>query len=96
MSEADYHRLVAAWLRDAFVDVEHEPRLESGYRPDFLAHTPFGGYAIEVEDDATTLYNGLGQALVYARETGYEPIAVFPADADIEPGQYGSVTVETV
>lgn len=103
MSEAEYHDLVAAWLRESFVDVAHEPRVDlpadlSGEYvvPDFTAHTPFGDYVLEVEDDATTLYDGLGQALIYARATGHEPVAVFPADAGVEPGAYGPVHVETV
>lgn len=103
MGEAAYHDLVAAWLREAFVDVVHEPRVDlpaglpgAYVVPDFTAHTPFGEYVLEVEDSADSLYTGLGQALIYARATGHEPVAIFPADAGVAPGQYGSVHVETV
>lgn len=80
MREAKFHDLVAAWLREAFVDVEHEVTLPSRRRVDFVAHTPFASYVIEVEDSADSLYNAIGQSAVYSRETGHRPVAVFPAD----------------
>lgn len=96
MGEAAYHDLVAAWLREAFVDVVHEPMLPTGREPDFFVSTPWRDYVIEVEDTAESLYTGLGQALVYAAETDAIPVTVFPADSGVEPGRYGSVHVETV
>lgn len=78
--EAAFHDHVAAWLSESFVDVAHEPTLPSGRRPDFIAHTPFRSYVIEVENTSETLYNAIGQASVYAAETGYRPVVVFPAD----------------
>lgn len=80
VAEADYHRLVAAWLRDSFSDVEHEPRLPSGREPDFRVSTPFDSYVLEVENDFADLYNGLGQTSVYGVETGLDRVLVFPAD----------------
>ncbi len=80
MSEADFHKLVRSWLLDSFVQVEHEVTLESGRRPDFIAHTPFESYVIEVEDSADTLYNAIGQSAVYEEETGLQPVVVFPVD----------------
>lgn len=90
MNEADFHELVAAWLRESFADVEHEVVLDSGRRPDFIAHTPFDSYIIEVEDSADSLYNAIGQAVVYSKETGMTPVIVFPAsDApEIEPPEW--------
>lgn len=85
MSEADFHELVRAWLLESFVHVEHEVTLESGRRPDFIAHTPFESYVIEVEDSADSLYNAIGQAAVYEEETGLQPVAVFPADDAPDP-----------
>lgn len=80
MSEADFHELVAAWIYESFADVDHEPTLSSGKRPDFVVNTPFGGYVVEVEDTAASLYTGIGQAIVYSAETGLTPLVVFPAD----------------
>lgn len=98
MLESDYHRLVAAWLDESFSDVEHEVTLDSGRRVDFVAHTPFASYVIEVENnnDGSDLYNGVGQAAVYAEETGHEPVVVVPADGYGGPPAYGQVHVETV
>jgi hypothetical protein len=79
LSESAFHTAVAAWLLDSFQQINHEPTLDSGRRPDFVVHTPFRGYVVEVEDSADTLYTGVGQALVYARETGFQPVVVFPA-----------------
>ena len=98
MTEAEYHDLVASWLSESFADVEHEARLESGRRVDFVAHTPFQSYAIEVEDGHSNkeLYNGIGQAIIYARETGFEPVLVLPAPGWDGPTRYGDVEIETV
>lgn len=95
MTEADFHELVAVWLWESFAQVEHEVTIESGRRPDFIVHTPFDSYVIEVEDSAETLYNAIGQSAVYAEETGLQPVAVFPADdpPDIVPDW---LEVETV
>lgn len=81
MSEREFHKLVAAWLSESFADVEHEVYLEgSGHYVDFIAHTPFHSYAIEVEDSWDSIYDGLGQASMYGAETGHIPVVVFPAD----------------
>lgn len=85
MTEADFHSLVAAWLSESFADVEHEPTLESGRRPDFVAHTPFESYVIEVEDGWESVYTGIGQAEGYAGELDVEPVVVVPADEIEEP-----------
>lgn len=78
-SERDFHRAVAGWLAQSFEDVDHEHTLESGRRPDFVAYTPFGSYVMEVESTGDKLYESIGQALVYAKETGHSPVIVFPA-----------------
>lgn len=97
MTEAEFHGLVAAWLREAFVDVEHEVTLPSRRRVDFIAHTPFHSYVIEVEDSADSLYNAIGQSAVYAGETGHQPVAVFPADDYPQPDEIPDwLEVETV
>lgn len=80
ISEAAYHDVVRAWLRESFASIDHEVTLPSGRRPDFIAHTPFESYVIEVENSASSLYDALGQAAVYAEETGHTPVVVFPAD----------------
>ena len=79
--EAEFHTAVRSWLLAAFEHVEHEVTLESGRRPDFIAHTPFESYVLEVESSGEKLYESIGQALVYAHETGYEPVVVFPASS---------------
>lgn len=87
MTESEFHELVALWLEESFARVEHEPRVSlpesaagSYLIPDFIAHTPFDSYVIEVEDDIDSLETGLGQALRYADLTGFEPVVVLPAD----------------
>lgn len=97
--ERDYHTAVASWLAESFADVEHEPVIDSGHEPDFIAHTPFDSYIVEVENgvDNAELYNGLGQCLVYSQVTGLKPVLVLPADHGYEgPFQYGPVKVVTV
>lgn len=98
MLESEYHGLVAAWLRESFTDISHEVRLESGRRVDFIARTPFESYCIEVENSHSLadLYNGLGQCLIYARETGMTPILILPAPGYEGEPSYGPVQVETV
>lgn len=97
LSEADFHELVAAWLAESFAEVEHEVTLPSGRRPDFIAHTPFHSYVLEVEDSADSLYDCIGQAAVYAEETGHDPVAVFPADDAPDPGEIPDwLTLETL
>lgn len=97
MLEAEFHTLVAAWLRDAFVEVDHEVTLPSGRRPDFVAYTPFDSYVLEVEDSAGSLYDCIGQCAVYAEETGYTPVGVFPADDAPDADEIPSwLEVETV
>lgn len=97
MTEAQFHELVAAWLRDSFVEIEHEVTLPSGRRPDFIAHTPFVSYVLEVEDSRDTLYDAIGQAAVYAEETGAEPVVVFPADDAPHPDEIPDwLTLETL
>lgn len=85
VSEAHFHGLVAAWLRDSFADVEHEPTIESGREPDFVVHTPFQSYVLEIENTFDDIYNGVGQAAVYSVEMGLERIVVVPADTIDEP-----------
>ena len=97
--ESDFHDLVAAWLRDAFADgaVEHEVTLPSGRRPDFVVHTPFESYVLEVEDSADSLYDCIGQAAVYSEETGYRPVGVFPATDAPDPADVPDwLTIETL
>lgn len=99
LPESEFHDAVAAWLLDAFVHVEHEPTLPSGRRPDFIAYTPFESYVIEVENSgssASDAYTGIGQAEIYALETDYQPVLVFPATdpPTVEfPGHIEVVTV---
>lgn len=87
MGEATVQRLVAAWLRESFADVEHEPRLPAtGRVPDFIAHTPFESYVIEVEHGSfEDLFTGLGQAYAYAQFTDHTPVVVLPADEVEDP-----------
>lgn len=82
--ESEFHKKVAEWLNESFEVVEHEVTIESGKRPDFIAHTPFHTYVIEVENTSDTLYRAIGQVGVYSVETGHDPVLVFPADADID------------
>lgn len=98
MRESTYHNAVASWLLDTFAAdaIEHEPTLDSGREPDFLVRTPWGGWAIEVENSSDDAYNGLGQALVYAHETGLQPVVVFPADESVPQPTFGPVEVENV
>lgn len=87
MREKEYHKAVGGWLSQSFTDVEHEVRLPSGRRPDFIAHTPFHSYVIEVENSWSNhdIKDGLGQAQIYGAETGFVPVLVFPAD-DVDEG----------
>lgn len=97
--ERGYHEAVASWLDQSFAMVEHEPVIDSGKEPDFVAHTPFDSYVIEVENgtEDRELYNGLGQCLVYAEETGLVPVLVLPAEHGYDgPASYGPVQVVTV
>lgn len=81
VTEQRFRELVVAWLSDSFADVEAQPTLsETSHRPDYIAHTPFESYVIEVEDSWDSIYEGLGQAHLYAAESGHTPVAVFPAD----------------
>lgn len=80
VSEEKFQERVQAWLADGFQLVEEEPTLDSGRRPDFIAHNPFNSYVIEVENSKESLYNGIGQGIVYARETAFDPVVVFPAE----------------
>lgn len=81
MNEDKFQEAVAAWLTQAFETVEEEVRLDStGHYVDFVAHTPFNSYAIEVENSWDSIYSGIGQAMTYAAETGHDPVVVFPAD----------------
>lgn len=85
--EGEYQELVAAWLAHSFADVETEVVLASWRRPDVVASTPFETYVLEIEDswDLSSVYQGIGQALVYAAETGHTPVVVLPAeDVDTE------------
>lgn len=86
ISEAEFHDRVSEWLAVSFQKVQHEVTLPSGRRVDFIAHTPFESYCIEVEDSADSLYNAIGQAAVYQAETGHTPVIVFPAED--APAQY--------
>lgn len=96
-TEADFQELVAVWLSESFAAVDHAPTLDSGRRPDFVAHTPFRTYAIEVEDSSESLYRGVGQAGVYATELDAEPVVVFPADDAPAPASVPEwVTLVTV
>lgn len=81
VTEAKFQELVAEWLAEDFADVESEVYLDSGRRPDFVAYTAFESYVIEVEDNFDSLYQGIGQVMTYAAETGYIPVLVFPADS---------------
>lgn len=98
-SEAEFHNLVATWLSESFEYVEHEPYLDSGRIPDFVAHTPFETYAIEVEDNWEAVYTGVGQAEGYAAELDAEPVVVIPATA-VEQPEYSHlskrVTIVTI
>lgn len=80
VDEKEFHNAVSSWLYESFQEIEHEEYIESGKRPDFMAHTPFESYVIEVEDTADTLYRAIGQVGIYAAELGYEPVVVFPAE----------------
>lgn len=102
VSEKRYHRLVRSWLADSFADVVHEPELRSGLEPDFLAHTPFGSYVIEVENtwNLSDIYNGLGQLEVYLAEIQADPavfavqggVLVVPADeVDADDARYDAL-----
>lgn len=96
LSESEFHDAVAAWLLDSFQHVEHEPTLDSGRRPDFIAHTPFHSYVIEVENSGSEVYEAIGQATIYALETDHQPVIVYPADdppTDIFPEHIDVVTV---
>jgi len=82
VTEAQFHDLVAAWLDENFVDIEHEPTLpETRHEPDFRVHTVFDAYVVEVEDGWDSVYTGIGQAFLYAQETDSESVLVLPADA---------------
>lgn len=85
IQESEYQKRVAEWLRESFSDIEHEPTLESGRRPDFVVHTPFESYVLEVENTFDEIYNGIGQTSVYGVETGHTPLVVVPADTVTEP-----------
>jgi hypothetical protein len=86
MSEKEYHKLVAAWLDKKFAEVKSEPFLEEMRRfPDFVAHTPFESYVIEIEDDFESITTGIGQAEMYAAESGYTPVVIIPANEVKQP-----------
>lgn len=98
-NEEKYHKKVDKWLAESFADVDHEPTLESGLHPDFIAYTPFDSYVLEVEDgdSLSELYNGLGQCLVYSSQTGHEPVLVLPSDIEYDgPMEYGPVKIVLV
>lgn len=81
ISEDKFQELVYSWLSESFAHVEAEVVLEdSGRRPDFIAYTPFDSYVIEVENDWTSIKDGLGQCVMYEAETDMTPILVLPAD----------------
>lgn len=80
MKESEYHRIVAAWLRDSFSEIKHEPRLESGHRPDFVVYTPWNSYVLEVEETFEEIREGIGQSVEYASETGHIPVVVIPGE----------------
>lgn len=86
MSEVEYRELVAAWLADNFVDIEHEVYLsDTGRFVDFVVRTPFERYAIEVEEDFESLTTGIGQTEMYAAELDATPVVVIPADVIEQP-----------
>lgn len=86
MTEADFQDAVGTWLREHFIHVKHEPVLSDTQRePDFVVHTPFETYAVEVEDSFENLYRGLGQAIGYAAEVDGVPVVVLPATVIEEP-----------
>lgn len=80
MRETDFHNVVKEWLGKYFSNVHHEVTLPSGRRVDFVVETPWQTYAVEVENSTGDLYNGIGQAMVYASETGYKPVIIMPDD----------------
>lgn len=87
VSEDRFQDAVYAWLRHSFVRVESEIYLKgTGHFVDFIAYTPFESYAIEVEDSWGSIQSGIGQALLYAAETGHEPVVVLPAE-EIDPDE---------
>lgn len=95
VKESEYQQAVAAWLAESFADVEYKPYLDSGRIPDFIARTPFESYVIEVENEWEP-YMGIGQAEVYAAESGHEPVVVFPAD-EVDPEDFSLLSgVENV
>lgn len=94
ISEKQYHKIVLGWLEDSFVQVDYEPRLDSGREPDFIAYTPFSTYVIEVENDFESIKSGIGQAVMYSGETGHNPIVVFPHHTIEEP-EYSYILKES-
>lgn len=93
MKESRYHGLVEAWLAEAFADVEHEVVLPSGRRPDFIAYTHWESYVIEVENGFDSIQEGIGQARMYASETGHTPIVILPAD-DLQQPEYDNLQAD--
>lgn len=104
VAEKRFHDLVAAWLAESFADVNHEVRIDlpedaegSYVVADYVAHTPFQSYVIEVEDTVHSLETGLGQALRFADLTGHAPVVVFPAEEwTLAKRRIWPVEVETV
>lgn len=82
---------VEDFFRDLFPEAElitgYDTRLEdSGRYPDILIEgSRFGNFAVEAENDFETAFKGVGQALLYARETGYTPVLVLPEGHTEEP-----------
>lgn len=84
LSESEFcDRIEAEVLAPEFgaEQVEREPTLASGRRPDFLIETPIGTVAVEVGTSEASLLHDAGQALAYAAEVGGVPVVLTTPEA---------------
>lgn len=84
-TEREYTEDVALYLYEHFGSdrVNSTEYLhKSGTFPDYWITGPICDYAVEVENGADSLYEGVGQALYYAAHapTKTVPVVVFPKD----------------
>jgi len=100
IAEREYHEAVEVYLRQHLTNVTHEEHFPEANRfADFTGvslpgEDGFGAawYAVEVENDFSTIYNGVGQALLYAglsrTEFGREnvsPLVILPDEGVEQP-----------
>lgn len=86
MSEKQFRKKVANTLRGHGFDVDTEVYLPRSYRfADVLAEG--NGFRIvgEVEDNFESVFEGIGQSLLYAAETDAMPVVFYPEGTAEEP-----------